>query len=205
MVTQTPELEWGWWDGIADSPDLAANLYDESIGTTDDCLAEILQALDLAPGEPAAVLELGCGTGRLLGALAARRPMWLLTGVDISERIIDRARAREDLRNVALWVGDGRTIPPAAGDGFDAVYSMGLFQHLPADACAGYVREVARVLRPGGRFRFQSVLGDEDAFLSHQTSMMEMLSWCDAAGLELAASGFSRLKPEWYWITARKP
>lgn len=202
MVIDTVDQERAWWDEIAAGPDLVGNIYDESIGTAEDCLAEILPALDLGP-EPA-VLDLGCGTGRLLGAFIQAIPGAWLTGVDISDRILDHARAREDLRNVQFWVCDGRTIPPVA-DGFHAVYSMGLFQHLPADACAGYVREVARVLWPGGRFRFQSVLGDEDAFLSHQTTASAMVSWCSAAGLIVDECEGSRLKAEWLWVTARKP
>ncbi|MEO7271066.1 MAG: methyltransferase domain-containing protein [Vicinamibacterales bacterium] len=71
-------------------------------------------------------------------------------GVDISESIVRQARipfggGAASLRGA---VGDVRDLPFADGS-FDAVYSMGTIEHF--DDTARAVREIARVLKPGGR------------------------------------------------------
>lgn len=199
-MNATEEREW--WDEIAHGPDLDANIYDYTLGTVDECLAEILPALAPLPERPT-ILDLGCGVGRLAFAIGSTFPACVVVGVDISPAILAVARERRAVDNVSLIPGDGRELPAFLR--VDAAYSMLMFQHIPADACAGYVREVARVLSTGGKFRFQDVIGTADQFLSHQTSESEMIGWCEDAGLEVIESETSRLHWEWRWMTARKP
>lgn len=199
MVTE----ERAWWDEIAHTSKRDANIYDASLGTTDECLAEIIPSLGPL-SEDAVVLDLGCGVGRLILPMA-RALGCQFVGLDISTAMVSIARERraeQMLENVSLIVGDGRSLPEYLE--VDAVYSMLMFQHIAADACAGYVREVARILKPGGRFRFQDALGTEDGFLSHQTSVAEMHGWCESAELTVIESEASRLYARWHWLTARK-
>jgi ubiquinone/menaquinone biosynthesis C-methylase UbiE len=101
-----------------------------------------------APG-PSAVLDVGCGTGALLRALAEPLPAAELAGVDPAPAMLDVARAS---------LGEGSRVRleqatadrlPFAGDHFDLVLSTSSFHHWP-DQLAGLC-EIARVLRPEGR------------------------------------------------------
>jgi SAM-dependent methyltransferase len=91
-----------------------------------------------------AFLDAGCGDGRYLAALDAELPE-RIAGVDISERILETARARTpraDLRQANL-----ESLPFDDG-AFDLVLSSQVIEHV-LDAPAA-MRELARVLRPGG-------------------------------------------------------
>jgi demethylmenaquinone methyltransferase / 2-methoxy-6-polyprenyl-1,4-benzoquinol methylase len=90
------------------------------------------------------VLDVCCGTGDL--ALAATQAGGKVTGLDFSEPMLERAR----LKSSGLdWVsGDALALPFADGS-FDAV-TIGFGLRNLADAEKG-LREMLRVLRPGGR------------------------------------------------------
>jgi SAM-dependent methyltransferase len=106
-------------------------------------------------GERHPVLELGAGTGRLLLPLA--RAGARVTGIDRSRPMLARARAR--LRRLPpsararLVQGDIRALPfPPASFGA-VIAGYGILQSLLDDADLGAaLGDVARVLRPGGRF-----------------------------------------------------
>jgi len=72
-------------------------------------------------------------------------------GIDISEPTVTQARAAFDAEGGALQsaVGDVRDLP-FRDESFDAIYSMGTIEHF--DETERAVEEMARVLRPGGRF-----------------------------------------------------
>ncbi len=90
------------------------------------------------------VLDACCGTGDL--ALADARAGGRVTGVDFSERMLERARRKS---SEIEWVrGDALALPFAAGE-FDAT-TVGFGIRNLADLEAG-VAELRRVLRPGGR------------------------------------------------------
>lgn len=91
-----------------------------------------------------AYLDAGCGDGRYLAALAAELPE-RVAGVDISERILETARAqapRAELRQANL-----ERLPFADGE-FDLVLSSQVIEHVLDRE--GAAAELARVLRPGG-------------------------------------------------------
>jgi demethylmenaquinone methyltransferase/2-methoxy-6-polyprenyl-1,4-benzoquinol methylase len=90
------------------------------------------------------VLDVCCGTGDL--AIGARRRGAQVTGLDFSERMLERARAKDA---GVHWVqGDALALPFEAG-AFDAA-TVGFGVRNVADLEAG-LRELRRVLRDGGR------------------------------------------------------
>jgi SAM-dependent methyltransferase len=101
----------------------------------------------LAPGKRA--LELGCGTGVFLERVA--RSGATLHGVDLSEDLLEKARARlAALPNVVLDRGNAEALPYPDGH-FDTVYGSSVLHHLDLDAA---LTAAHRVLRPGGRVVF---------------------------------------------------
>ena len=91
------------------------------------------------------VLDVCCGTGDL--ALAAERLGAHVTGVDFSERMVERARAKS---SAVEWLRADATSLPFADGAFD-VATVGFGIRHFADLENG-LRELARVVRPGGRF-----------------------------------------------------
>jgi len=89
----------------------------------------------------------GCGTGRLLRKLGARWPAAQLTGVDAAENMVEVARRSTPTATFHVGVAESLPLPDASAD---VVLSTMSFHHWN-DRTAG-VREVARVLAPGGRF-----------------------------------------------------
>jgi SAM-dependent methyltransferase len=102
------------------------------------------EALALLGDGPARVLDVGMGGGRLCAALAEHG--WEASGVDPSEAMVELARSR--LPGAKLMVGRAESLPFPDG-GFDAVAALGSLEYA-ADLEAA-LREIARVLRPGGR------------------------------------------------------
>ena len=95
----------------------------------------------------ARLLEVGCGMGTDL--LQFARGGAEITGVDLTPRSIEISR-----QHLAVYaergdfaISDCETLP-FANDSFDVVYSNGVLHHTPDTA--GAVREIHRVLRPGG-------------------------------------------------------
>lgn len=99
------------------------------------------------PAHPADVLDVGCGTGSLslLTAEAGHR----VTGVDLSSRMIEQARAKFAAAGLAgrFLVGDA-AVPPTGDERFDVLLCRHLVWTLP-DPCAA-LREWTGRLRPGG-------------------------------------------------------
>jgi demethylmenaquinone methyltransferase/2-methoxy-6-polyprenyl-1,4-benzoquinol methylase len=95
-------------------------------------------------GRPREVLDLGCGTGKL-GALLAHSA--LVTGLDVSHRMLLRARSANGTR-LALVQGSAFALPFRDG-AFDALVSGFVLRNLN-DLPAAF-GEVARVVRPGAR------------------------------------------------------
>lgn len=100
----------------------------------------------LGPG-PGRCLDVGCGGGRLVVALAEAG--WAATGVDLSEDQLRVARRRAGDAAEALVQADAASLPFGEGE-FDAVVST--FTHTDLDNPGEAFRESARVLRAGGRF-----------------------------------------------------
>jgi ubiquinone/menaquinone biosynthesis C-methylase UbiE len=93
------------------------------------------------------VLDIGCGTGELLSRLAAKYPNARLSGLDPVPEMLEVARDKLSDR-VDLRVGWANELP-WPDNCFDLVVSCNMFHYITHPVAA--VREMERVLRPGGR------------------------------------------------------
>jgi len=123
----------------------AAQGYDEKWAFyVEATTRETLRRLPMTP--TARVLDVGCGTGELLRRLRAKYPDAVLAGLDPVDEMLAVAReklsGREDLR-----IGYADALPWSAAT-FDVVVSCNMFHYITHPVAA--LREMARVLRPGG-------------------------------------------------------
>jgi len=108
----------------------------------------LLEYLELP--EKANVLDLGCGTGKLLNRLAGEFPGLFGTGVDLSPKMLREARASKKYPKQLIFVkGNAEALPFVDGQ-FDAVFNTISFLHYPNPQQV--FAEVSRVLASGGRF-----------------------------------------------------
>jgi SAM-dependent methyltransferase len=126
-----------------------------------EALDLILDALGLEVRAADDVVEIGCGVGRITRELARRART--VRALDVSGEMLARARElNPDLTNVEWVQGDGTSLAGVDDTSADGCFSHVVFQHIPDPAVTlGYVREMGRVLRPGGWAAFQ-VSNDPD-------------------------------------------
>ncbi|MEU1891807.1 class I SAM-dependent methyltransferase [Streptomyces pristinaespiralis] len=133
-----------YWDAAADDFDAEPDHGLRAAGTR-DAWSRLLTAW--LPPDPSSVLDVGCGTGSLsaLVAEAGHR----VTGIDLSPRMVDRARAKLSAAGLParFLVGDAAA-PPTGDERFDVLLSRHLVWTLP-DPGAALADWTAR-LRPGG-------------------------------------------------------
>jgi ubiquinone/menaquinone biosynthesis C-methylase UbiE len=163
------------------------------------------------PMNGGSALEIGCGRGigariilDLFGADA-------VDAFDLDPRMIALARRRLKPvgSRVRLWVGDATSIP-VPDSTYDAVFDFGIVHHIPDWRFA--LREIRRVLKPGGCFYAEEVLA---AFIRHpitrqllehpQGDRFDREAFCSAiteAGLEVLSS--EELWRSFAWFVASK-
>jgi ubiquinone/menaquinone biosynthesis C-methylase UbiE len=99
----------------------------------------------------ATVLDLGCGPGALSVLLARKAQPRLVAAFDLDAGLVKQTRRRAKGLPVAPLVADAARLPFADAR-FDAVFVVGVLHHIPNWRAA--LPEVARVLKPDGRFCF---------------------------------------------------
>ncbi|MEE6261602.1 class I SAM-dependent methyltransferase [Plantactinospora sonchi] len=117
---------------------------------------QLLDRADLRGGQQ--LLEIGCGTGNLLRSLGRRHLDVDALGIDPDPAALRRARRkaariRQPIRYERAFAGE----LPVPDDSFDRVLSAFMLHHLAEEERTRALREVGRVLRPGGELHVVDV------------------------------------------------
>lgn len=128
--------------------------YEAAVGGAFDgaglMLLNILRAHGFA--DKGAVVDIGCGAGRLTAQMAALPDVSYL-GLDVVPELLENARAVANRPDWRFEIVD-RTHIPAEDASADLCVFFSVFTHLPEAVCLDYLREARRVLKPGGRAIF---------------------------------------------------
>ena len=134
------------------------------------------------------VADIGTGTGILAAELAQLGVR--VIGVDNSSRMLDAARAKfdaEGIDSVELRRGEAHSLPLDAGE-VDAAFAHMVLHYLPSPADA--LREMARIVKPGGAVVVVDFLEHENEWMRHELRVVwlgfpeaKIQQWFEQAGL----------------------
>jgi ubiquinone/menaquinone biosynthesis C-methylase UbiE len=111
----------------------------------------LMRVLQQRSVRAARLLEVGCGSGRILRTIRAHDPDIALAGIDLSASQIDAARRAHGTLDIDYRSGDGERLP-YDDESFDFVIFLDYLEHIerPRESLA----EMYRVLKPGGVLHF---------------------------------------------------
>lgn len=144
MSGETTDQTRAAYDAVAES--YAEMIPDTRYEASVD-LAMVRHFVESIAVRPAAVLDAGCGTGRMIGHLLGIDSELVIAGSDLSPSMLEVARSSHP--GVELAVGDNADLPFDDGQ-FDGVLAWYSTIHTPPHRLGSVYDEFRRVLQPGG-------------------------------------------------------
>jgi ubiquinone/menaquinone biosynthesis C-methylase UbiE len=139
----------------------------------------VLQLAAEQVSRPGAILDVGCGTGKLLQSAAIRFPGAKLVGIDAAIEMVKYAQTSNPTGTIQFQQAMAEQLPfPNAY--FDLVFSTMTFHHWP-DQTQG-IAEVARVLTPGGQWLLADFVAS--GFMRPVRSLLRLHHFPERAGLQ---------------------
>jgi ubiquinone/menaquinone biosynthesis C-methylase UbiE len=146
----------------------------------------ILQRLRFDPANKS-MAELGCGAGRMTRSFAQR--FQTVSAVDVSAEMQARAkRYLSSCSNIHWVLSNGERLSGIESASVDFVFSYLVLQHMPTkEVVFNSIREMMRILRPGGAFLFQFNGSDSPTMNWKGRALCRILDGIASIGLHRAS------------------
>lgn len=126
----------------------------------DSARRELISCANIEPNHR--VLDIGCGTGTLLVKLKRQYGAAQVVGLDPDPKALRRARIKAARAAVSVQLDHGFANElPYKRETFDRVFSSFMFHHLNKPERENMLKEVLRVVKPGGSFHFVDFIVDD--------------------------------------------
>ena len=142
--------------------DVFLPLYDPIVNLMgfDSARRELISGANIEPSHR--VLDIGCGTGTLVVKLKRQYGAAEVVGLDPDPKALRRARIKAVRAAVSVQLDQGFANElPYKRESFDRIFSSFMFHHLNMPERENMLREVLRILKPGGSFHFVDFIVDD--------------------------------------------
>jgi ubiquinone/menaquinone biosynthesis C-methylase UbiE len=185
-----------WWN-------IDGHEWSKSFGTTENLWNnEIFEKIKEFRGKK--ILEIAPGFGRItqfLSILAGE-----LIVVDLNPLCIEKTREKLKNHVLAYFVNDGKSIPKVRDNSQDLVFSFDSFVHMHANVTEEYIKEIHRVLKPGGHsfIHHSWYYGGEDTSFSNIAGRANMTpeqfkELVNLYGMEIITQDVIQFEPSGLW------
>lgn len=150
--------------------------YDEHMLANGDSAYRVLA--EMLPENVCKLLDLGCGTGLELNTLWRRLPDVRVTGVDLTQSMLDALHRKFDGRPFRTICGDYFQVD-FGEQAWDAVLTFESLHHFPDEQKLPLYRKIRRSLRPGGVFLYGDYFAscdEEERLLAEECARKRALS-----------------------------
>lgn len=128
------------------------------------------------PGQPQAIIDLGCGVGMSTFALQDTYPQAKMVGVDLSPYFLAVAQYNTQQRNAQVtWKHSPAEATGLPAESFDLVSACLMFHELPQDISQQIFAEALRLLRPGGYFTFMDMNPQSEVYAKMPPYILTLL------------------------------
>jgi ubiquinone/menaquinone biosynthesis C-methylase UbiE len=182
-------VHWGLWD----DPSKADGTVEDFVQASERLCQRVCDASRIRDGMD--VLDVGCGFGGTIASLNERFHSLSLTGLNIDERQLERARAEVKPsagNRVSFVEGDACKLPFEASS-FDVVLAVECIFHFPDRQ--QFLTEARRVLRPGGRLALSDITLAQEPIASLKTRIQQIITQgtYGQGGASVVASRYAEL------------
>lgn len=150
--------------------------YDEHMMTNIEGIADgYARMATLLPDGTGTLLDLGCGTGLELGPIFARFPTLHVTGVDLTQAMLDKLARKYSGKRLDLICGSYFDVDFGESR-FDTAVSFETMHHFTHDEKRGLYRRVQQSLKPGGVYIEADYMAqsqeEEDALFAERARLL---------------------------------
>jgi tRNA (cmo5U34)-methyltransferase len=162
-IYEAPAIRKPLLEKMSDFFAVRADGYDEHmLNEVEGCKEGYIKMAELIPEKTERILDLGCGTGLELEGIFREFPDVTVTGIDMTQAMLDKLKQKYPNRNIRLICGDYFSVD-LGEDAYDAAISFQTMHHFSHAEKIGLYRRICKALKADGAYIECDYMVDDQA------------------------------------------